>query len=1222
MRVRRGRSLVWPVIFIASIMVVVGMALMFPEQAASPYGVVTMIVGAASGVISLAASILQILAWEREPEQEEEKPPTEKAPTGQESQASEKPKPFMVEPLPENFVPRPAEYEAVVEALLDQPEAGQIEALPRAVGITAALRGAGGYGKSTLARAACHDARVRAAFPDGVLWATLGENPSEQEQIAKIGYLVSRLTGEKEQFPDLATAAARFHEILNELHVLLVVDDVWNRAHLNPFLQGGPGCGCLITTRNDDTLPKETRKVNVDAMREPEGLRLIASGLPAGKRKELFLLSRRLGNWALLLSLANGYLRSLMEMHYTLEQAIRTANEDYDRHGLAAFNEQDPVERNQAADRTLAVSLEHLGKVERRLFLELAVFPEDRDISLGALEALWGFTRQFTTEEVEKLCRVLFQRSLVQRFEPEGRTIRLHDVVRRFLVEQQQGRLANLHESLLEGYKKKCPEGWHTGPNDGYFFGRLAHHLAGAGQAEELEKLLLNFEWIDAHLRNGGIGELLEDYEIGLAAVNDSPREIRLMQGALQLSAHVLARDADQLAEQLFGRLLPMKSARIQELLNQAKQRKGHAWLRPVFPCFNAPGSGELRTLEGHEFDVDAIAISPDGRMVVSGSRDNTLKVWELDTGKEICTLKGHTHSIRAVAISPDGRLVVSGSFDKTLKVWDLKPTMPAKGVEELQTMKGHYSEGSIVAFQPGEKLVASGSGDETLRFWDLTDGKLLGTWRAPVEPEHILGIGPDVQLVITSTGKGGKTLKVWNLGSGEALLLKGHTKSVQTVAISPDSRLAVSGSWDNTLKVWDLESGEELRTLSGHSNVVHTVAISPDGRLAVSGSYDSTLKVWDLDSGRELRTLSGHSGGVHAVAISPDGRLAVSGSGDKTLKVWDLGLATLAETGETLPMRKHTGSVNAVAISPDGRLAISGEGIDEHTGTGQGTLKVWDLDSGEELHELSGHSDSVNAAAISPDGRLAVSGSSDKTIKVWDLDSGEELHTLVGHTTFINTVAISPDGRLVISGARSRSFMGTDQGMLKVWDLLSGEELTTLGEYIGSVDAMAIGPDGRLVVSGHGNSDPQLWDLTSWRKLGTLKGGVAGIKALAISPDGRLVISGAGSRLGKLSFLLRSALQVWELDSEEKPRELKGHIEGVFAVAVSPDSQLAVSGSSDKTLRVWDISKGTCLASFYCNGEVNCCAITPDGQMIIAGDESGTVYFLKIEGINQALDR
>lgn len=255
-----------------------------------------------------------------------------------------------------------------------------------------------------------------------------------------------------------------------------------------------------------------------------------------------------------------------------------------------------------------------------------------------------------------------------------------------------------------------------------------------------------------------------------------------------------------------------------------------------------------LRTMAGHTGAVSGVAMTPDGRRVVSASRDKTLMIWDVETGRELCKLVGHSDAVLGVTVSLDGRRVISASADNTLKIWDMGTG------RELHTLVGHSAYVHGVAASPGRRLV-SASADKTLKIWDMETGRELRT-------------------------------------------LTGHLDRVEAVAVTHDGRLAVSGSFDCSLKVWDLKTGGDLRTFEGHTSFVDSVALSLDGRKAVSASWDKTLKVWEVDTGRELCTLEGHSDRAAGVALNPDGRLAVSACYlDKTLKLWDL------DTGKALAM-------------------------------------------------------------------------------------------------------------------------------------------------------------------------------------------------------------------------------------------------------------------------------------------------------------------------------
>ena len=893
--------------------------------------------------------------------------------------------PFMAPDRPESFVDRPAEFGHLLDNLLDAER-------DNPVAITTALHGAGGFGKTTLAVALCHNDDVITAFDDGILWATLGENPRVQDELTK---LYAALTGERPAFVDAEDAARNLAERLEDRDCLIVIDDAWDAAHLRPFLRGGKRCARLITTRNFDILAEaapEARRVNVDQMRPPEAVQTLIAGIdPQPEDLAPFeALARNLGEWPLLLALAGAALRQRVARGDTLEGALAYVGRAFERKGVTAFDHRNAAERQDAIAKCIEVSLEWLDPHERERYIELAVFPEDTDVPLTTVAALWGLDDFDTEELVQQLddCSLL-------KFSLQTATLRVHDVLRAYLARQLLDPAA-VHLRLLEA--------WDALPElpDEYAWRWAAYHLAQAGRTEDLRRLLLDFEWIEAKLDATDVNAIMADYD----HLPDDEAAGRV-QGALRLSAHVLTGDKAQLASQLHGRLTGDKSAALQTMLESA--RPARLWLRPLSQALTPPGGPLIRTLTGHADRVNSVALTPDGRRAVSGSRDKTLKVWDLETGEELRTLTGHWERVSCMALTPDGRRAVSGSLDQTLKVWDL------------------------------------------------------------------------------DTG-------------AELHTLHGHTEAVLCVALTPDGRRAVSGSWDSTLKVWDLETGEELRTLTGHTHWLTSVALTPDGRRAVSGSWDSTLKVWDLETGEELRTLTGHRGWVTSVPLTPDGRRAVSGSVDHTLKVWDL------ETGaEVRTLTGHMGPVECVALTADGRRAISGSQDD--------TLKVWDLETGEELRTLTGHTSDVVCVAVTPDGHRSVSGSQDDTLKVWDLEAGVELPTVTGHTWYVSCVAFTPDGRRAVSGSWDRT--------VRVWDIETGEELRTL--------------------TGH----------TGW----------------------------------------------------------------VYCVAFTPDARGVVSSSKDKTLRLWDLETGECIAAFIGEDALWACAVAPDGVTFVAGDMSGRVHILRLEG-------
>ncbi|KZT51139.1 WD40 repeat-like protein [Calocera cornea HHB12733] len=399
--------------------------------------------------------------------------------------------------------------------------------------------------------------------------------------------------------------------------------------------------------------------------------------------------------------------------------------------------------------------------------------------------------------------------------------------------------------------------------------------------------------------------------------------------------------------------------------LAEVRQGRDHKW-----PVMNL-------VLSGHTGGVTSIAFSPDGRRIVSGSWDHTLRLWNADTGAAMREpLTGHDRQVTSVAFSPDGRRIVSGSWENTLRLWNADT-----GAAIDEPLTGHTDGVLSVALSPDSRRIVSGSGDGTLRLWNADTGAAMGEPLTGHDSEVTsVAFSPDGRRIVS--GSWDHTLRLWNADTGAAIgePLTGHTGEVASVAFSPDGRRIVSGSWDHTLRLWNADTGAAIgEPLTGHTGEVYSVAFSPDGRRIVSGSSDHTLRLWNADTGAAIgEPLTGHTGEVYSVAFSPDGRRIVSGSGDGTLRLWN------ADTGAAIgePLTGHDGEVYSVAFSPDGRRIVSG--------SGDGTLRLWNADTGAAIGEpLTGHDSEVASVAFSPDGRRIVSGSWDHTLRLWNADTG-----------------------------------------------------------------------------------------------------------------------------------------------------------------------------------------------------------------------------------------
>jgi hypothetical protein len=636
--------------------------------------------------------------------------------------------PFMVEDLPPDFVPRPDEFDQLIKLLLN-------EQREEPVAITAALKGAGGYGKTTLAKALCHDERIQDAFQHGILWVTLGENPGDLT--GRVEDLICTLSGERPGFAALDAAINRLKELLADRGLLIVIDDVWDRAHLNPFTQGGPRCARLITTRNLDTLPPDAQKVKVDAMQQNEAVALLAASLDAhcdhaGTEPELRALAARLGEWPLLLRLVNSTLRNRIENdNQPLPDALAWVNKALSKRGLTFFDASKPKERQQAVTKTIGVSLDLLSEPERARYGELAIFPEDAEIPLATLEKLWGKTGGLDEFDTEDLCTRLNRFSLLWSYDATRRRIRLHDVIRSFLIEQQRDKLPSIHAQLLDAHRPSAPASapfvapscvWSALPADEpYLWEQLAFHLIEAGRGEELVAAVKDWRYLAVKtlLRKSLAVEndLLAAEKI---AADDDP--LRLLRRNFVNSGHLLNRceNKNDTEALLFARLQHLDELR--SLVRDLEQHLERPFIAPTSKLPDLPHPALVRTLSGHSALVNGCAISADGATIVSASLDNTLKVWDGRSGVERFTLSGHSNWVRGCAISADGATIVSASLDNTLKVWDGR-----SGVERF-TLSGHSHSVNGCAISADGATIVSASDDNTLKVWDGRSGECLAT--------------------------------------------------------------------------------------------------------------------------------------------------------------------------------------------------------------------------------------------------------------------------------------------------------------------------------------------------------------------------------------------------------------------------------------------------------------------------------------------------------------
>ncbi len=292
-------------------------------------------------------------------------------------------------------------------------------------------------------------------------------------------------------------------------------------------------------------------------------------------------------------------------------------------------------------------------------------------------------------------------------------------------------------------------------------------------------------------------------------------------------------------------------------------------------------------TLPGHTAAVTSVAYSPNSQIIVSGSTDRSLKIWDAESGRLVRTFPGDFGAVSSVAFLPDGHEIVSASLNGAIIIWNAETGQPVRSLRSNANYSWQSSPSvHSIAVSPDGKRVASGGSGSTVTIWNDSSGEVLGIFRGHDEDFESVAFAPDGKTVVAGSKEG--MIHIWDTLAGQALrTLTGHSGRVLSVAISPDGKRLAGGGGGNSVMVWDVATGALLRTLTSGSSEVDSIAFSPDGRRIAVGGDDSVVELMDADSGQMLRSLSGHSGAVRSLAFSPDGKRLAAGSDDNTIDVW-----------------------------------------------------------------------------------------------------------------------------------------------------------------------------------------------------------------------------------------------------------------------------------------------------------------------------------------------
>ena len=464
-----------------------------------------------------------------------------------------------------------------------------------------------------------------------------------------------------------------------------------------------------------------------------------------------------------------------------------------------------------------------------------------------------------------------------------------------------------------------------------------------------------------------------------------------------------------------------------------------------------------LYTLEGQTDEIYSAMFSPDGKRLITTSRDDTARVWDLKSGQLQFKLQGQKYA----AFSPDGNLVITIGFPTS--VWDAHTGKLLFQLEGHSNYREHYA-----IFSPHGKRIVTASLDGTAKIWDIVNGKLVLTLKGQTSKVYDAKFSPKGDFIVSAHGD--KTAKIWDIKIGKILYsLKGHRDEVYFSVFSPDQKHIITYSLFGNANLWDTKNAELIQGVETNTGVFDLrfnppVAFKPDGTYILLPKRDSIFQLWNLKNGKLLLTFDGLLKGTAPASMSPDYKTVATVSSRSILKLWEVDNGKLLQTIED----KSDGFTN-VMFSPDGSRILTTPELFESK-----TAKVWDTKTGALILKLKGHSNHVTYGIFSPDGSRVITSAMDKTVRIWNAQTGELLHTLQINAQFLSSATFSLDGNKIVT----TTWPYNTGKAIQVWNIQTGKLLFDLKGHVNYVKSCDFSPDGKFLITSSWDNTLKMWDV------------------------------------------------------------------------------------------------------------------------------------------------
>jgi WD40 repeat protein/serine/threonine protein kinase len=622
----------------------------------------------------------------------------------------------------------------------------------------------------------------------------------------------------------------------------------------------------------------------------------------------------------------------------------------------------------------------------------------------------------------------------------------------------------------------------------------------------------------------------------------------------------------------------------------------------------------QFRGLRGsleHRGSITAVAFSPDGKTILTGSKDGTARLWDVATSKPVGVSLNHKSSVTAVAFGYDGKTILTGSEDHTVWRWNIAE----KKSINLPVLSLDY--GTAMTFSPdGKAVLTRNLLNGTFQLWDVTTAKSVASSMQYQKAVNAAAFSPDNKLILT--GSLDKLAKLWDAATAKSVGSPfQHEDWVTAVTFSPDSKIVATGCKDGTVRLWDPSTAKRIDQITQPSWVT-AVAFSPDGKTILTGSLDKTARLWDVASAKPVSAPLNHESGITVVAFSPNGKTILTGTFDGTVRIWDAD--TVKSVGEsqmknqrlsdttvafvpfdepfvpgsdTTPLGDMFRAIpttspltfiqlgNKVAFSPDSKIFLT-------LNDGNDKAQLWNLASSTPIGSPLNCLDFFTAEAFSPDGKTVVTCSFLGTVQLWDVVTAKPVGLPVGYQLSpVYAVAFSPDSKAILTASNDNT--------ARVWDVVTGKPISAPLKLRSGATAVAFSPTARTVLIGCDDGTSQFWDVATAKPVGALLNHQSSVTALTFNPNGKMILTGSWD----------GTVRLWDVFTGRPVGAPMRHKYWVTSVVFGLDGRIVLTGSFDGTAQLWDtVTAEPIGAPLIHPGWVNAVAFSSDGKSILTGGD------------------